>query len=173
MTNGAKMTPAIDPEPPVPLASRLSFPRLWFTAIAAWVVFGLLLLLRSSNSEITYVLFVASAIPLIAVIRRRWFKKWLFVAEVRLLAWERWLNIASIVLEAAILLPILVHTLTGALGIHFNGIALLLLVIYIWPVSIGILCFNLVLQFITDVWNIRWTAVAILVHLPLLVTIFQ
>jgi len=109
--------------------------------------------------------------PVAAVIRRQWFKKWLFVAEVRLLEWERWLNIASIVLEAAILLPILVLMITDAIGFHFNGLILLVLIIYIYPVSVGILCFNLGLQFITDVWNIRWTAAAIFVHLPLLFTL--
>ena len=159
-------------EPRVTLASRLSFPRLWFTAVAAWLAFGILLLLRSSNSELTYVLFVASAIPVAAVVRRRWFNKWLFVAEVRLLGWERWLNIASIVLEATILLPILFLMIAHAMGIDINGLALLLLFIYIYPVSIGILCFNLGLQFVSDVWNIRWTVLAILVHLPLLVPLF-
>lgn len=110
-----------------------------------------------------------------AVVRRRWFKKWPFVAEERLLVWERRLNIAAISLTATVLIPVLFYMATDAMGFHiyFMRIAFFPLMIVICPTAMFILCINLLLQFITDVWNFRWTAIAVLVHLPILASFFQ
>ena len=67
----------------------------------------------------------------------------------------------------------LISLISLGVVIVFSGIAYYLLASLLWTISITVLCANLVLQFITDVWNLRWTAIALLVHIPILVVILR
>lgn len=168
-TNGTSTSPPNSPNPRASLFARLSFPHLWFIAVGTWIVFGLLLLLRSSNSEIVYVLFVASAVPVAVLIRRRWFKKWLFVTEETLLIWGQRLCMLSLVLLAMVVAPTSVLMCLHAMGVelfhNFNGVAFYLLASLVWTIAVVVLGSGLLLQFITGVWNLRWTVTAILAHI--------
>jgi hypothetical protein len=156
--------------------SRLSTSHLWYIAVGTWLTFGLFLPFRSHNSEMPYLLFAATAVPVAAVVRRRWFRPWRFVAEEKLLVWEKWLSILSIAQLIIVVSPALVlwiFELTGnpiVLGLG-PAFGLVIAVGWMWVFSVGVLGCCLLLQLVTDVWNIRWTCAAVLAHLPILVLI--
>jgi len=114
-------------------------------------------------------LFVASAVPVAVLIRRRWFKKWLFMAEEKLLIlWKR-LYMFSLVLLAMVVAPTIVLICFHAMGVelfhNFNGVAFYLLASLVWTIAVVVLGCGLLLQFITGVWNLRWTVAATLAHI--------
>jgi hypothetical protein len=155
------------------LLSRFSTSHLWYIAVGTWLAFGLFLPFRSDNSEMPYLLFAATALPVAAVVRRRWFRPWRFAAVEKLLVWEKCLSILSIAQLIIVVSPALVlwvFQLAGnpiVLGLG-PAIGATVAAAWIWVCSVGVLGYCLLLQLVTDVWNIRWTCAAVLAHLPIM-----